>query len=109
PADCVQPDRPYCGRTGGGAQNQAGPAACPALFCSAACRLQKDREIAALHTACPAGGGCPLQPRPPAVCHAGPVEANVLREHLALLERRAGVPGLTFSAIRETAICQALE
>ena len=38
-----------------------------------------------------------------------PVEANVLREHLALLERRAGVPGLTFSAIRETAIRQALE
>lgn len=38
-----------------------------------------------------------------------PVEANVLREHLALLERRAGVPGLTFSAIRETAILQALE
>ena len=37
-----------------------------------------------------------------------PVEANVLREHLALLERRAGVPGLTFSAIRETAIRQAL-
>ena len=38
-----------------------------------------------------------------------PVEANVLREHLALLERRAGVPCLTFSAIRETAIRQALE
>lgn len=38
-----------------------------------------------------------------------PVEANVLREHLALLERRACVPGLTFSAIRETAIRQALE
>lgn len=38
-----------------------------------------------------------------------PVEANVLREHLALLERRAGVPGLTFSAIRETAIRQVLE
>lgn len=38
-----------------------------------------------------------------------PVEANVLREHLALLERRAGVPGLTFSAIRETAIRRALE
>ena len=34
-----------------------------------------------------------------------PVEANVLREHLALLERRAGVPCLTFSTIRETAIC----
>ena len=38
-----------------------------------------------------------------------PVEANVLREHLALLERRAGVPCLTFSTIRETAIRQALE
>ena len=38
-----------------------------------------------------------------------PVEANVLREHLALLERRAGVPCLTFSAIRETAIRQARE
>ena len=38
-----------------------------------------------------------------------PIEANVLREHLALLERRAGVPGLTFSAIRETIIRQALE
>lgn len=38
-----------------------------------------------------------------------PIEANVLREHLALLERRAGVPGLTFSAIRETTIRQALE
>ena len=38
-----------------------------------------------------------------------PVEANVLREHLALLERRAGVPCLTFSAIRETAIRRALE
>ena len=37
-----------------------------------------------------------------------PVEANVLREHLALLERRAGVPCLTFSAIRETVIRQAL-
>ena len=38
-----------------------------------------------------------------------PIEANVLREHLAVLERRAGVTGLTFSAIRETAIRQALE
>lgn len=36
-------------------------------------------------------------------------ELLALREHLALLERRAGVPGLTFSAIRETAIRQALE
>lgn len=38
-----------------------------------------------------------------------PVEANVLREHLTLLEKRAGVPRLTFSAIRETAIHRALE
>lgn len=43
------------------------------------------------------------------VAHIADEQSKERKTRLALLERRAGVPGLTFSAIRETAIRQALE
>ena len=75
----------------------------------AACKSIVESQLRALRTLQAVDARCNPDHLLFATPDGRPVEANVLREHLALLERRAGVPGLTFSAIRETAIRQALE
>ena len=74
----------------------------------AACKRIVESQLRALRTLQAVDARCNPDHLLFATPDGRPVEANVLREHLALLERRAGVPGLTFSAIRETAIRQAL-
>lgn len=75
----------------------------------AACKRSVESQLGTLRTLQAVDARCNPDHLLFATPDGRPVEANVLREHLALLERRAGVPGLTFSAIRETAIRQALE
>lgn len=75
----------------------------------AACKRIVESQLRALRTLQAVDARCNPDHLLFATPDGRPVEANVLREHLALLERRAGVPGLTFSAIRETAIRRALE
>lgn len=75
----------------------------------AACKRIVESQLRALRTLQAVDARCNPDHLLFATPDGRPVEANVLREHLALLERRAGVPCLTFSAIRETAIRQALE
>lgn len=75
----------------------------------AACKSIVESQLRTLHVLQAVDARCNPDHLLFATPDGRPVEANVLREHLALLERRAGVPGLTFSAIRETAIRQALE
>ena len=75
----------------------------------AACKRIVESQLRALRTLQAVDARCNPDHLLFATPDGRPVEANVLREHLALLERRTGVPDLTFSAIRETAIRQALE
>ena len=74
-----------------------------------ACKSIAESQLGALRTLQAVDARCNPDHLLFATPDGRPVEANVLREHLALLERRAGVPCLTFSTIRETAIRQALE
>lgn len=75
----------------------------------AACKRIVESQLRTLHALQAVDARCNPDHLLFATPDGRPVEADVLREHLALLERRAGIPGLTFSAIRETAIRQALE
>ena len=75
----------------------------------AACKRIVESQLRTLHALQAVDARCNPDHLLFATPDGRPVEANVLREHLALLERRAGVPCLTFSTIRETAIRQALE